>query len=121
MIKSRPASVGEINRSFNGDLKRLNSLSTSMLTKANLEHTKAVSGTYAIISTDTIILASGTFAVSLPTTVSNYRIIEVNNIGTGTITVYPVSGEYINGESSMALVRYDSMRIIEGSTGWVVI
>jgi len=121
MIKSRPASVGEINRSFNGNIKRLNSLSTSMLTKANLEHTKAVSGTYAIISTDTIILASGTFSVSLPEAVSDYRVIEVNNIGTGRVTVLPVSGEYINGSASMGLVRYDSMRIIEGSTGWVVI
>jgi len=53
--------------------------------------------------------------------VSNYRIIEVNNIGTGRVTVLPVSGEYINGSASMGLVRYDSMRIIEGSTGWVVI
>ena len=121
MIKSRPASVGEINRSFNGNIKRLNSLSASMLTKANWEKTKAITASYLVLSTDTILLASGTFPVSLPTTVSNYRIIEVNNIGTGIITVYPVSGEYINGESSMALVRYDSMRIIEGSTGWVVI
>ena len=111
MIKSRPASVGEINREFSNVYK----------TKAKVEHTKAITASYVVLSTDTILVASGTFPVSLPTTVSNYRIIEVNNIGTGTITVYSVSGEYINGESSMALVRYDSMRIIEGSTGWVVI
>jgi len=118
MINSRPASVGEINRSFSKN-SRINN--QYLLLKANVEHTKDITASYLVLSTDTILLASGTFPVSLPTTVSNYRIIEVNNIGTGIITVYPVSGEYINGESSMALVRYDSMRIIEGSTGWVVI
>ena len=121
MIKSRPASVGEINRSFGGIIRSLNTLSASILLLKTMEHTKAVSGTYAIISTDTIILASGTFSVSLPEAVSDYRVIEVNNIGTGRVTVLPVSGEYINGNASMGLVRYDSMRIIEGSTGWVVI
>ena len=111
MIKSRPASVGEINREFSNVYK----------TKAKVEHTKAITASYVVLSTDTILVASGTFPVSLPTVVSNYRIIEVNNIGTGRVTVLPVSGEYINGSASMGLVRYDSMRIIEGSTGWVVI
>ena len=111
MINSRPASVGEINREFSNVYK----------TKAKVEHTKAITASYVVLSTDTIILASGTFSVSLPEVVSNYRIIEVNNIGTGRVTVLPVSGEYINGSASMGLVRYDSMRIIEGSTGWVVI
>lgn len=73
---------------------------------------------YTMAVTDDVVLANGTFTVTLPPAAGNLRRRVVKNIGTGTVTVAPAAG-LIDGAASKALtVQYDKVEVVSNGTDW---
>jgi len=84
---------------------------------------KSVTSAYSVTDNDSIVLADGTFAVTLPSVKpSENRCITVKNTGTGTITVTAQSGENIDGSNTYAMAsQYDTVQIISDGTNWHIV
>jgi hypothetical protein len=84
---------------------------------------KTVTGAYTVLDNDAIVLANGTFAVTLPfASPSKNRSLVVKNIGTGTITVTAQSGEKIDGDATYPMTaKYDTVQIISDGTDWHIV
>lgn len=79
-------------------------------------------GAYFVAAGIGVVLANGTFTVTLPAAASNSgRTINVKNIGTGTITVGSAGGT-IDGSASITIAqRYNSMTVVSDGTNWFII
>lgn len=84
---------------------------------------KSVTAAYTITDNDYIVLADGTFAVTLPyAKPSINRSLVVKNIGSGTITVTAQSGENIDGSNTYPMAaQYDTVQIISDGTDWHIV
>jgi|WetSurSiteA1Bulk_404760.scaffolds.fasta_scaffold00002_74 hypothetical protein len=78
--------------------------------------------TYQITTSDSTILANGTFDVTLPTAAGiPGRVFTIKNIGTGMITVKTTGGQNIDGESDMVIsARYNSLSVISDGSNWFI-
>ena len=78
--------------------------------------------TYTILSTDDVVLCTGTFTVTLPTAVGiagkAYR---VKNVSTGVVTLDGDGTETIDGESTLTLYGDDSAEVISDGSNWQII
>jgi hypothetical protein len=85
--------------------------------------TRSVTATYCVLDNDAIVLADGTFAVTLPyAKPSTNRSLTIKNIGTGTITVTAQSDETIDGAATYVMdAQYDTVQIISDGTGWQIV
>lgn len=76
---------------------------------------------YAILSTDEVVLMTGTGDATLPAPVDGKEVV-VKNIGVGVVTVVPNAAETIDGGASFGLpVQYDSVTVVSDGTDWFVI
>jgi archaellum component FlaG (FlaF/FlaG flagellin family) len=84
---------------------------------------KTVTATYTILDNDAIVLANGTFAVTLPLAKpSTNRSLVIKNTGSGTITVTAQSGEFIDGDATYPMAaKYDTVQIISDGTDWHIV
>ena len=85
--------------------------------------TRSVTSTYSVVDNDAIILASGTFAVTLPAVKpSKDRSIVIKNTGVGTVTVTAQSGENIDGSNTYPMTtQYDTVQVISDGTDWHIV
>jgi hypothetical protein len=87
----------------------------------------AVATTYSIsLGTDQLVLASGTFVVTLPTAVGRQgRCVTVKNYGVGVITMNTAVGEYIDSvlgsAGSTKLYTSDSLTFASAYDSWWII
>lgn len=73
-------------------------------------------------STDYVYLCSGTFTITLPTTVANKNLYTIKNIGAGIITVATTGGETIDGGATASIpVQYTSLDLIPSGGNWNVV
>jgi hypothetical protein len=82
-----------------------------------------ITGTYSVTEFDHIILANGTFTVTLPSVAEaeTGREFTVKNTGTGLVTVDPSGSETIDGSTLQPLSQYESLTIINTGTDWAII
>ena len=83
----------------------------------------AVSGTYTAAISDDVILATGTFTVTLPTAVGNAGVsITIKNAGVGTITVGRTSSETIDGAASDKTISTTkaALEFTSDGAGWQI-
>lgn len=93
---------------------------------ANLDAAPTVTSktaAYSMKSTDRVVLASGTFTVTLPPVASAIpgRPYTVKNIGTGTVTVAPASGTVDGAASFVMSVQYSSVDAVTDGTNWFTV
>ena len=84
----------------------------------------AVSGTYAILSSDYFIEAtSGTFTATLPTAVGRAgQEYTIKNSGTGIVTIATTSSQTIDGQlTNLLAVQYQSITVVSNGANWFVI
>lgn len=66
------------------------------------------------------LLCDGTLTVSLASASSRDRVLTIKNIGTGTVTVEPISGETVDGASSVSMAdQWDSVQLLPVAGGYV--
>lgn len=79
--------------------------------------TGAATASYA----NPVILASGTFSVTLPKATGSGGLFYVKNIGVGTVTVDAGAGALIDAAQTKALAALDSLTIVDGDvTQWYI-
>lgn len=98
---------------------------------STLAWTPAVTGLFAAIATKTgaytmtaldgVILANGTFTVTLPPVSSSGIRYTVKNIGTGTVTVSPASGTIDGAASKSLAVQYATVDVVSDGTNWFTV
>lgn len=77
---------------------------------------------YAALSSDDIILATGTFTVSLPPVASGVKSLSIKSVlGGGTITVDPDGAETIEGLATQALTAGTAITISPSTGGWLIV
>ena len=77
---------------------------------------------YTANTSDIIILANGTFTVTLPTPVgATGRFYTVKNTGTGTVTVATTAGTIDGGATAVITVQYSSIDVVSDGTNWNII
>jgi hypothetical protein len=83
----------------------------------------SVGAAYSTTPTDQVVLANGTFTVTLYTAVGNAgRFIAIKNSGAGTITVGRTSAQTIDGTAaSITLTAGQSRTLMSDGTGWRII
>lgn len=83
-----------------------------------------VSTTYTVLSTDSLIRATGTFTVTLPVSNGSGKKYDIINIGTGTITVSTSGSDTIDGIGATLIssIQYQNYTLIDSSSGhWEII
>lgn len=78
---------------------------------------------YTMSPDDMMVLANGTFTVTLPpvaTAAKGFRYV-VKNTGTGTITIAPASGTIDGGASLTLTVQYSSFDVVTDGTNWFTV
>ena len=75
------------------------------------------------VDNDTLFLiCSGTLTVALTSYSDRTNTLMISNVGTGTITIRPATGETIRGESLLTLdFQWSSVMLCPYSEGWVII
>jgi len=85
---------------------------------------RAVTATYAITAADEIILANGTFTVTLPTAVGAVgKRYTIKNTGAGTITVGRTSAQNIDGAASNLSLSTSKRAVVlcSDNAGWQIV
>lgn len=86
----------------------------------NTVSTTTAAGATAAI--DYVYLCSGTFTITLPTTVGNTNLYTIKNIGSGVITVATTGGETIDGSATASIpVQWTSYDFVAASGNWNVV
>ena len=81
-----------------------------------------VSATYTVIPSDKIILATGTFTITMPTAVGNDgRVIVVKNISTGTVKVDGSGSETIDSGADIDLIQDETIILVSDGKAWRII
>ncbi len=98
------------------------SYSLKTIGDANLPFT-SVTSAYTALDTDYVIDASGTFVVTLPTSVGiTNKLYIIKNSGSGVITVSTTGGVSIDGDSSPRnLGQYASLSVQSDGVGWIIV
>jgi len=80
----------------------------------------AVTGTYQALEDDGIILANGTFTITLPAVASsNNKRLRIINIGDGVITIDGKDAEEIDGKSSVTIsAKNSSLTFVSDGSDW---
>jgi hypothetical protein len=80
---------------------------------------------YTMAALDGIILANGTFAITLPdVTLADVVIgkrFTVKNIGTGTVTISPAAGTIDGAATFTLLTQYSSVDFVTDGTNWFTV
>lgn len=77
---------------------------------------------YTVAGTDTVVLASNTITVTLPTAASSTgRKIFVKNIGTGTVTVATAGGNIDGAATAVISKQYNAITVVSDGTNWWII
>lgn len=85
---------------------------------------RSVTAAADVIASDDVVLADGTFSVTLPLAANNNgRPITIKNVGVGVVTVAASGSDTIDGASSYVLaVPYQSVTIVGATSGaWVIL
>ncbi len=80
-------------------------------------------GAYTLTASDVVVLADGTFTLTLPTAVGIAgKMYYIKNIGTGVITVDGDGSETIDGGATAVLTdQYTAITIISDNTEWWIL
>jgi len=83
----------------------------------------SVTSTYTTTASDRVILASGTFTITLVAAASaTYKTLEIKNIGTGTVTVDANGSETIDASASaQTLSAKDAITLYSDGSGWWIL
>ena len=83
---------------------------------------KYVTEDYIVLSADTNVFANGTLTLTLPSAVDNGSMeVTLKNVGTGTVTVTPQSGQVIDGEANYYLsTQYESLTVKSDAVNWFI-
>lgn len=87
----------------------------------------AASANYTMLPNDSLVLASGTVNVTLPSFVAGGngayvgRRYTIKNVGTGTVTVLPPTGTIDGGASFAMTVQYSSIDVVTDGTNWFTV
>lgn len=77
---------------------------------------------YTILPADDIIVADGTFIVTLPALTLAVKSVRIKSlIGGGTVTLDGSGGETINGSVSQAITPDSSLTVVPTSSEWVIL
>lgn len=85
---------------------------------------RSVTAAAAVLNDDDVVLATGTFNVTLPVADNSVgRMITVKNLGAGTVTVVPTGSDTIDGAASYPLaLAYESVTVVgAGGGAWVIV
>lgn len=85
---------------------------------------RSVTAAAAVLNDDDVVLATGTFNVTLPVAGNSVgRMITVKNLGAGTVTVVPTGSDTIDGAASYPLaLTYESVTVVgAGGGAWVIV
>lgn len=83
------------------------------------ERTTSVTAAYTVKWSDDLVLASGTFTVTLPPAASvRGQRVAIKNIGTGTITVDGNGSETIDDATTVELLEDLTLDIVSDGTEW---
>jgi hypothetical protein len=94
----------------------------TIIDAANTAVVRTVTQATQIVTGDQIILANGTFAVTLPPATGTLRAYAVKNIGTGIITVTRTGSDTIDGMVTVALSPLDRCSVLDVEPrAWVVL
>lgn len=109
-----------ITSALNNDVLAYDNATSKWINKPIRKTITEVSTTYTILSSDDVILADGTFDVTLPSAVGlEGKEYVIKNVGSGAITVYPDGSETIDGSASVSLAsQYDSVRVVSNDVVW---
>lgn len=82
----------------------------------------SVTGAYAVAASIGVVLANGSFTVTVPAAAANNgRVINIKNTGTGVITVATAGGN-IDGQATVLLnIQYASVTLVSDGTNWFII
>lgn len=81
-----------------------------------------VATTYTVVVPDDIVIATGTFTVSLPPLSTALKSVTIKStIGGGTITLDGDGSETIDGALTQAITSGTSITVAPSSTEWVII
>lgn len=82
----------------------------------------AISSNHSVAATDDILGCTGDIYVYLPDASTFGKTLIVKNIGTGTVTVDAISGQLIDGQTSVALNdQYESITLAPLGANWMII
>jgi hypothetical protein len=80
---------------------------------------------YTALATDeVIVVTANNVNITLPTAVGcTGQIYQINNSGTGTVTMLTTSSQTINGDASgvVKLARWEQLTVMSTNTNWIVI
>lgn len=81
------------------------------------------SATYTVLVTDyTIECTANSFTVTLPTAVGiTGQVFNINNTGTGVVTVATTSSQTINGSSTQTVNQWENLQIQSNGTNWIIL
>ena len=82
---------------------------------------KAAAYTETTTSGDLLILASGTFTITLPSAVSNFATLTIKVTATGPITVAGASAQTIDGSASISLASGSAATLRSDNANWWVV
>jgi hypothetical protein len=95
------------------------------------DNTIELSGHHTVVSlsgntsltTQSIVLASGTITLTLPSAATGVKPITIKNMGTGTVTVNPTGGQFIDTASTQIInVKFASLTLVpDGTSNWYII
>jgi hypothetical protein len=89
---------------------------------ADLTQVRSAISATTVLTTQELVLASGTIVLTLPTAATAKRAITVKNVGTGSITVKGPGSETIDGATQVDMNRqYEAQTFIPDGTNWLVI
>ena len=105
-------------------LANLSGASLTNLATGNLVYgLVAKTTTYVATTADTVILANGTFTITLYTCTGNLgKWIEIKNVSTGTVTIAGNAAELIDGSNTQALnTQYQALILVCDNTSWNIL
>ncbi len=108
---------------FSGSVANATTTPAITLTYNGSDAYVAVTGTYAVLTTDYIVnCTSGTFTVTLPTAVGvTGKPYIIKNSGAGVITIATTSAQTIDGVSTKTLSsQYDAVTLVSNGANWIV-
>lgn len=82
----------------------------------------STTGNYTAATSDNVVLANGTFTVTLPSSANaSGSLFYIKNIGSGTITLDGQGAETIDSQTSWNIDVNSTMAIVSNGTGWNIV
>ena len=92
------------------------------ITKTAYERYRSVTAAYTATLEDTVILATGTFTITLPTSRGAGKVFFIKNASTGTITIDGSGTDTIDGGATASIGSYVCRQLIDSSKGnWSIL